>query len=164
MTPADTQQQRLLERLRQAGEQPVPFAELRAGGIDFPAAVVSELELSGYAIERVYDAGGLSASVCSSQNPPKHPPHTAAGGGPGRTDSQPPYTPRSPRMADPPAAPDRQATRGTDRPSVGQQQLQHPRQAVRSASIRKVVDGAVGRGTTRVVCTRRSGSTPRVVG
>ena len=50
MTP-DTQQ----ERLRQAGEQPVAFAELRAGGIDFPAAVVSELALNGYAIERVSD-------------------------------------------------------------------------------------------------------------
>ena len=55
MTLDDTQQQRLLERLRQAGEQPVAFAELHASGIDFPAAVVSELELNGYAIERVYD-------------------------------------------------------------------------------------------------------------
>ena len=55
MVLADTQQQRLLERLRHAGEQPVAFAELHAGGIDFPAAVVSELELNGYAIERVYD-------------------------------------------------------------------------------------------------------------
>ncbi len=55
MTPADTQQQQVLERLRQAGEQPVTFAELRAGGIDFPAAVVGELELNGYAIERVYE-------------------------------------------------------------------------------------------------------------
>jgi hypothetical protein len=36
---------------------PVTFAELRAGGIDFPAAVVSELELSGYEIERVHDRG-----------------------------------------------------------------------------------------------------------
>jgi hypothetical protein len=54
MTFGDVQQQRLLERLRQAGEQPVTFAELRAGGIDFPAAVVSELELHGYVIERVY--------------------------------------------------------------------------------------------------------------
>ncbi len=43
MTLADTQQQRLLELLRQAGHQPVAFAELHAGGIDFPAAVVSEL-------------------------------------------------------------------------------------------------------------------------
>jgi hypothetical protein len=59
MTLADAQQQRLLERLRQAGDQPVAFAVLRAAGIDFPAAVVCELELSGYAIERVYDHGRL---------------------------------------------------------------------------------------------------------
>jgi len=59
MTLADTQQQRLLERLRHAGHQPVAFAELHAGGIDFPAAVVSELELVRYAIERVYDHGRL---------------------------------------------------------------------------------------------------------
>jgi hypothetical protein len=44
MTLADVQQQRLLERLREAGDQPVAFAELHAGGIAFPAAVVSELE------------------------------------------------------------------------------------------------------------------------
>jgi hypothetical protein len=59
MTLADTQQQRMLERLRQAGDQPVAFAELRAAGIDFPAAVASELQLNGYAIERVYDRGRL---------------------------------------------------------------------------------------------------------
>jgi hypothetical protein len=59
MALADTQQRRLLERLRQAGDQPVAFAEIRAGGIDFPAAVVSELELNGYAIERVYNQGRL---------------------------------------------------------------------------------------------------------
>ena len=69
MALADTQQQRLLERLRLAGEQPVAFAELHAGGIDFPAAVVSELELNGYAIERVYDTSGWPACACSSQNP-----------------------------------------------------------------------------------------------
>ena len=40
MTPADTQQQRLVERLRQADDQPVAFGDLRACGIDFPAAVV----------------------------------------------------------------------------------------------------------------------------
>ena len=59
MTLADVQQQRLLERLREAGDQPVAFAELHAGGIAFPAAVVSELELNGYVIERVYDHGRL---------------------------------------------------------------------------------------------------------
>ncbi len=55
MTLADVQQQRLLQRLREAGDQPVAFAELHAGGIDFPAAVVSELVLNEYVIERVYD-------------------------------------------------------------------------------------------------------------
>jgi hypothetical protein len=59
MTLADTQQQRLLERLRRAGDQPVAFAELRASGVDFPAAVVSELQLNGYAIDRVYERGRL---------------------------------------------------------------------------------------------------------
>jgi hypothetical protein len=59
MTFADVQQQRLLERLRQAGDQPVAFAELHAAGIAFPAAVASELELNGYVIERVYDHGRL---------------------------------------------------------------------------------------------------------
>jgi hypothetical protein len=59
MTLADSQQQRLLERLRSAGDQPIALAELRASGIDFPAAVLSELELNGYAIERVHDHGRL---------------------------------------------------------------------------------------------------------
>jgi len=35
------------------------LGELRAGGIDFPAVVISELELHGYAIERVYEHGRL---------------------------------------------------------------------------------------------------------
>jgi hypothetical protein len=35
------------------------FAELHAVGIAFPAAVVAELELKGYVIERVYDHGTL---------------------------------------------------------------------------------------------------------
>jgi hypothetical protein len=59
MALADAQQQRLLELLREAGEEPIAFAELHAGGISFPAAVVSELELNGYSIERVYDHGRL---------------------------------------------------------------------------------------------------------
>ncbi|HTZ87692.1 MAG TPA: hypothetical protein VMB05_13580 [Solirubrobacteraceae bacterium] len=51
----DPQQQRMLARLREAGEQPVAFAELHAAGIDFPAAVVSELQLNGVTIDRVYE-------------------------------------------------------------------------------------------------------------
>ena len=42
-----------LELLRSAGEEPVSLAALRAAGLDFPAAVISELELGGYVIERV---------------------------------------------------------------------------------------------------------------
>jgi hypothetical protein len=53
----DTQQQRLIERLREAGGRPVTFADLKAGGIDFPAAVAGELELAGYAVDRVYEHG-----------------------------------------------------------------------------------------------------------
>jgi len=58
-TLTDAQQQRLLERLRRAGSQPVTFADMRGGGIEFPAVVVGELELHGYATERVYDHGRL---------------------------------------------------------------------------------------------------------
>jgi hypothetical protein len=56
---ADTQQLRMLERLRRAGTQPVTLGELRGGGIAFPAEVISELALHGYAIERVYEHGRL---------------------------------------------------------------------------------------------------------
>ena len=55
--PLETQQMRMLERLRQTGKQPVTLEQLRAGGIDFPAVVIGELELNGYVIERVYEHG-----------------------------------------------------------------------------------------------------------
>ena len=72
MAPAaDPQQQRLLELLRQAGEQPV-FAELHAGGIAFPAAVVGELELNGYRIERVHDHGRLLGVRLLQPEPPNN--------------------------------------------------------------------------------------------
>jgi hypothetical protein len=73
MTPADNQQRRLLELLRRADEQPVAFAELRASGIDFPAAVVSELQLNGYTIDRVYDRGRLVGVRLLKQEPPYRP-------------------------------------------------------------------------------------------
>jgi hypothetical protein len=73
ITLADAQQQRLLERLRQAGDQPVAFAELHASGVDFPAAVVSELELNGYLIERVYDHGRLIGVRLLHPEPPNTP-------------------------------------------------------------------------------------------
>ena len=57
MALAETQQLRMLERLRSAGNEPVTLGQLRAGGIDFPAVVIGELELNGYVIERVYEDG-----------------------------------------------------------------------------------------------------------
>ncbi len=55
----DTQQQRLLDELRQADDQPVAFSELHAAGVSFPAAIISELELEGYVVDRVYRHGRL---------------------------------------------------------------------------------------------------------
>ena len=57
MAVAETQQLRMLERLRSAGNQPVTLDQLRASGIDFPAVVIGELDLNGYEIERVYEHG-----------------------------------------------------------------------------------------------------------
>ena len=59
MAPTETQQLRMLEQLRQAGTQPMTLDQLRAGGIDFPAVVIGELELNGFVIERVYENGNL---------------------------------------------------------------------------------------------------------
>ncbi len=57
MSLLDAQQQRLVDRLRQAGDRPVAFAELHAARIAFPAAGISELEMNGYVIERVHHKG-----------------------------------------------------------------------------------------------------------
>lgn len=48
----DQQQTLLIEMLRRAAGAPVSYAQLREAGIEFPASVVSELELAGVAIER----------------------------------------------------------------------------------------------------------------
>ena len=59
MALTETQQLRMLEQLRQTRKQPATLDQLRAGGIDFPAVVIGELELNGYVIERVYEHGRL---------------------------------------------------------------------------------------------------------
>jgi hypothetical protein len=88
MTLADAQQHRLLELLRKAGNQPISFAELHAGGISFPATVVSELELNGYPTSASMTTGGWSGCACSMQNAATHPRHADGAGEGGRTDSQ----------------------------------------------------------------------------
>ena len=73
MALAETQQLRMLERLRSAGQQPVTLDQLRAGGIDFPAVVIGELELNGYVIERVYEHGrqiGVRLLETEAPDPP----------------------------------------------------------------------------------------------
>ena len=59
MTRVESQHRLALERLRSARGEPVSLAALRAAGVDFPAAVISELELNGYVIERVHEEGRL---------------------------------------------------------------------------------------------------------
>ena len=59
MALVESQHRLALERLRSAGGEPVSLGELRAAGLDFPAAVISELVLKGYAIERVREDGRL---------------------------------------------------------------------------------------------------------
>jgi hypothetical protein len=46
---------------------------LHAGGVDFPAAVVAELELHGYTIERVREQGRLVGVRLLPPGPPDVP-------------------------------------------------------------------------------------------
>jgi hypothetical protein len=71
----------MLEQLRQAGAQPMTLDQLRAGGIDFPAVVIGELELNGYVIERVHDHGkllGVRLLETEAPDPPTTRPPTMA--------------------------------------------------------------------------------------
>jgi hypothetical protein len=53
----DPQQQRFLDLMDRASGEPVSFADLRAAGVGFPAAVAAELELLGFVVERVCRPG-----------------------------------------------------------------------------------------------------------
>lgn len=53
----------MLSALRRAAGEPVSFSELREAGVEFPASIVSELELAGIPIERCRGAGGRGAAV-----------------------------------------------------------------------------------------------------
>jgi hypothetical protein len=92
MSLLDAQQQRLLDRLRQAGDEPVAFAELHAAGSTFPAAVISELQLNGYVIERVHHQGQLLGVRLLHSEPPATSGRRRRRGGPWPDrDSQPPH-------------------------------------------------------------------------
>jgi len=50
----DPVQERLLALLREAGDRPVPYRELEAAGIEYPAAALYELEAAGISVDRVH--------------------------------------------------------------------------------------------------------------
>jgi hypothetical protein len=56
---ADPQQTLLLELLGRAAGAPLSYRQLNDAGIEYPASVVSELELSGMPLERAYDGSRL---------------------------------------------------------------------------------------------------------
>ena len=59
----DHQQALVLGALRRAAGAPVSYAEFREAGVEFPASVVSELELAGVAIERCFGEGRGAVGV-----------------------------------------------------------------------------------------------------
>ncbi|MFZ0377033.1 MAG: hypothetical protein WAL38_04325 [Solirubrobacteraceae bacterium] len=63
MSLPDEQQALVLNALRTAAGRPVSFSELRQAGVEFPASIVSELELSGIAIQRCRVSGGREPGV-----------------------------------------------------------------------------------------------------
>ena len=81
MAPIETQQLRRLEQLRRAGKQPITLDQLRAGGIDFPAVVIGELELNGYVIERVHEQGKLHGVRLLETEAPDRPRYAGAADG-----------------------------------------------------------------------------------
>jgi biotin operon repressor len=56
---AQQRQETILRALRDAGDRPVSLAELRERGIANPAAMIYELEIAGYEIDRVHRHGRL---------------------------------------------------------------------------------------------------------
>ena len=57
----DHQQVLLLDVLRRAGGEPVSYEELRDAGVEYPASVVSELELAGLPVDRCSEG---SSAAC----------------------------------------------------------------------------------------------------
>ena len=87
----ERQQAALLELLRHREGAPVSFTELQAAGVEFPASVVSELELAGAPIERCVLRLGDASVVGVRLDPPCEPGHPLAPPGIGAlsTDAQP---------------------------------------------------------------------------
>ena len=79
----ECQQALVLEMLRRAAGTPVTYAQLQDAGIEFPASVVSELELAGVSVERcdVHERGArrlAGVRVDPSRERPEMPAGTSA--------------------------------------------------------------------------------------
>lgn len=67
--PFDGQQARLLSILASRTGEPVTYDELRRAGFEFPAGLVSEIELAGVEIERCRAAGSDGRPVAAVRLP-----------------------------------------------------------------------------------------------
>ena len=75
----EQQQAILLELLRKAAGAPVSYAELQDAGIEFPASVVSELELAGVPVQRSHvSVSGARPQVGVRLDPSRDPSSTPA--------------------------------------------------------------------------------------
>jgi hypothetical protein len=71
-TPLERQQLLLLAALRHADGAPISYSRLRDAGIEFPAGVVSELELMGVQIERCYEHAERRRHAVGVRLDPEH--------------------------------------------------------------------------------------------
>jgi len=127
--PRDDQQRRVIERLREAHGEPVDFEELLAIGIEHPAVVCYELELSGVPILQRREANRLLFSLPVRGTAP------AAAHEPGRGQ---PRRPRLPVAPNRPPVPER---------SEGAEEVERPRRGVpRGGAVRARVPLASQRG------------------
>ncbi len=75
----DEQQRLLLEAVRRAGGAPVSYQQLRDGGIEYPASVVSELVLAGLPLEHRLDGTAADGSPGVRLDPRSDPGEDDAG-------------------------------------------------------------------------------------
>jgi hypothetical protein len=61
---------RLLELLREAGEEPVTLDELHVVGVRDPAAALLALELAGHGVERVVDGRATCVRLARAEAEP----------------------------------------------------------------------------------------------
>jgi biotin operon repressor len=74
---ANRRQDIVIRALRDAGDRPVSLPELRERGIANPAAVIYELELAGYEIDRVHRHGRLLGVRLGADAQPRAEPRRA---------------------------------------------------------------------------------------